>query len=150
MPVPLFLLVATTALLSAGHGRDQPACEEMAKLTGTWQLTACEQNGSKAPAEWVAKRRLEIAADGSFTATTQDVAETNTGQVVLHLGGIPHGLDLKTEKGPFAGKTVSAIYEFENDELRVCFPVFGTDRPTAFTSGPGSGHILTVYKRVAK
>jgi uncharacterized protein (TIGR03067 family) len=110
-------------------------------------MTAAEQNGSKAPPEWAARRRLTVAADGHFSATTDGEGEPNAGEIVLHLGETPHGLDLRTDRGPFAGKTVYCIYERDGDELKVCFAAFGTDRPTAFTSGPGSGHVLTVYKR---
>jgi uncharacterized protein (TIGR03067 family) len=136
-------LTLCIAALLAGD----PALDEMAGLVGTWQMTACEQNGSRAPDEWVAKRRLTLTAAGRFTATTDDVAETNDGKVVLHSGGTPPCLDLRTERGPFAGKTVYCIYERAGDELKVCFACFGTDRPTTFTSGPGSGHTRTVYNR---
>jgi uncharacterized protein (TIGR03067 family) len=139
------LTLFAASLLAAAAGG--PANDVMAGLAGTWQMTGCEQNGSRAPDEWVAKRRLAITAEGRFTATTDDVAETNSGEVVLHPGGTPPSLDLRTDRGPFAGKTVYCIYERDGDELKVCFACFGTDRPTTFTSGAGSGHVLTAYKR---
>jgi uncharacterized protein (TIGR03067 family) len=141
MPLTLWVSVF---LAAAAVG--DPAKDEMAGLAGTWQMTACEQNGCRAPDEWVAKRRLTVA-DGHFTATTDGEAETNSGEVVLHSGVTPPALDLRTDRGPFAGKTVYCIYERDGDELKVCFAAFGTDRPTAFTAGPGSGHVLTAYKR---
>ena len=55
-----------------------------------------------------------------------DATETTDGQQLVHLG----------------------IYELKGDDLKLCYVTFGTDRPTEFTAGPGSRHILTTYKRV--
>jgi uncharacterized protein (TIGR03067 family) len=149
MFISMGTFLTTTALLFSAGVDDQAVKDEMAKLAGTWQMTACEQNGAKAPAEWVAKRRFILAADGRFSALTDGDSEINAGQVVLHLSGTPSGLDFRTESGPFASHTVNCIYERNGDELKVCFAAFGTVRPTAFVSGPGSGQAVTVYKRTA-
>jgi hypothetical protein len=45
---------------------------------------------------------------------------------------------------------VHCIYERDGDELKVCFAAFGTDRPTQFTAGPVSGHVLTAYFTAAR
>jgi uncharacterized protein (TIGR03067 family) len=47
-------------------------------------------------------------------------------------------------------KDVQAIYLVEGDVLIECTAPPGADRPKGFTSPRGSGHTLTVYKRVKK
>lgn len=42
---------------------------------------------------------------------------------------------------------VRAIYEAEDDTLRVCWSPPGKERPTELASNPGSGHTLVVLKR---
>ena len=55
--------------------------------------------------------------------------------------------DRITLRCPLPGQTLYCIYERKGDELRLCYALFGTDRPTEFTSGPGSRHILMTYRR---
>ena len=45
------------------------------------------------------------------------------------------------------GKTTLSIYEIEGDTLKICSVEPGKDRPTEFSSKPGSGHFLRVFKR---
>lgn len=47
-----------------------------------------------------------------------------------------------------AGQLYKGIYELNGDTLRDCMAPPGRERPTDFTTPPGSGHILMVYKRV--
>ena len=56
-------------------------------------------------------------------------------------------IDLKCRTGPIPRKTLFCIYELKGDDLRLCYALFGTDRPTEFTSGTGTRHILMLYKR---
>ena len=43
MFVPMWTFATTTALLFSAEAGDPPVKDEMAKLAGTWQMTACEQ-----------------------------------------------------------------------------------------------------------
>jgi hypothetical protein len=54
-------------------------------------------------------------------------------------------------EGPLAGRTLRGIYEIEGDTQKVCLPLEeGAGRPKEFTSKPGSGHLLQVFKREKK
>ncbi len=135
--------VVATALTGAGD----PVENEKAELAGTWQMVEAERDGSRAPDSWVASRTITFTADGHFINKTGEIDQTGEGEFILNLERMPKTVDLKTTSGPFSGKTLYCIYERTGDELKVCFDTFGTGRPTEFTSGPGSGHFLTVYRR---
>jgi hypothetical protein len=45
-------------------------------------------------------------------------------------------------------KGVKGIYEIDGDTLRICVAKKGKERPKTFESKEGSGHVLTVMKRV--
>jgi uncharacterized protein (TIGR03067 family) len=53
----------------------------------------------------------------------------------------------QTSEGNNRGKTTLGIYEIDGNTMDVCSAGFRTERPTEFSSKPGSGHFLRVYKR---
>jgi uncharacterized protein (TIGR03067 family) len=62
----------------------------------------------------------------------------------------PKEIDETITTGPNKGKVFSAIYEIDDDHHRICFATAGKERPPAFSSVPGSGHLLQVWKREGK
>jgi uncharacterized protein (TIGR03067 family) len=61
----------------------------------------------------------------------------------------PRRLDL-TSRGNFAPHVCEAIYHFEGDQLVLCYPRSGAERPDRFESEPDSGVTLTLWIRVGK
>ena len=53
----------------------------------------------------------------------------------------------QTSEGENEHKTTLSIYEIEGDTLKICSAEPRKDRPTEFSSKPGSGHFLRVFKR---
>jgi hypothetical protein len=47
-------------------------------------------------------------------------------------------------------KTLLAIYEIDDQHHTVCFDLSGKKRPRQFSSPPGRGHLLQVWKRDKK
>jgi hypothetical protein len=45
------------------------------------------------------------------------------------------------------GKKQLGIYELDGDTLKSCFAKPGEERPTDFTSKPGEGRTLSIWKR---
>ena len=56
-------------------------------------------------------------------------------------------MDIIIIDGLNKGQTWLGIYELSGDTYRSCFATEGKPRPTAFTSEPGSGNVLWVFKR---
>jgi uncharacterized protein (TIGR03067 family) len=59
----------------------------------------------------------------------------------------PKTIDYFFSEGPNKGKTQLAIYEIENDQLKVCAAAPDQPRPTEFRSVPGRNWTLTLWKR---
>jgi uncharacterized protein (TIGR03067 family) len=144
----LWAAAVASAWVAAGLPPTDPAQAEMAKLAGTWQLIAAEQDGHKGIDYWVAKHQMTIGRDGTF-ASRAEGATLAEGNLVLDPGRSPKAVDLRAKGGLPGGVTLYGIYELKGDEVRICYPVTGTDRPTEFTSGAGSRHVLMVYRRKA-
>jgi uncharacterized protein (TIGR03067 family) len=139
----LFLgLLSLALLVSMGRAAETPDAE-MKKLAGTWQLVSAVNDGKQTPEEVVKKIRV-IIKDGKHTVYFDD-------KVVAK--DVPFTVD--TTKNPKTtvdtlpdGKEIKGIYKLEEDMLTSCAAEVGKDRPTEFTSKPGSGHTLRVFKRV--
>ena len=59
----------------------------------------------------------------------------------------PKTIDYQMTDGFTKGKTQLGIYEVDGDTFKSCFGKPGTERPTEFTSKPGDGRTLSVWKR---
>lgn len=136
------------ALLIAGAPGGRPAQAEVAGLAGTWRCVSGDADGHRAPDAAAAKMRLVLRPDGTYRNDTGD-GNASEGTFVVHRGPGAWMIDLKCRTGPLPGKTLFCIYERKGDELRLCHALFGTDRPTEFTSGAGSRHVLMAFRREA-
>jgi uncharacterized protein (TIGR03067 family) len=58
----------------------------------------------------------------------------------------PKHSDATFTEGELTAKTLG-IYEVDGDNMKICYGLPGKDRPTEFSSKPGSGQVLIVYKR---
>lgn len=59
----------------------------------------------------------------------------------------PKIIDCQMTEGFTKGKTHLGIYELDGDTLNSCFGAPDAERPTDFTSKPGDGRTLSVWKR---
>jgi len=62
----------------------------------------------------------------------------------------PKSIDYVHTQGPMKGQTQLGIDEVERDTLKISFAAPGQERPTDFTSKPGDGRTVTVWKRLKK
>jgi uncharacterized protein (TIGR03067 family) len=141
-----FSVLCLSVILPIGAPQESQGTTDVARWVGTWQMTAAEKDGEKAPDWWVAQRKFVFSADGGFVLRVGDQVQ-GVGTFRLGQDKGRTTVDLKTDKGDFAGKTLYCLYELNGDELRVCFPMFGTDRPTQFTGAAGSRCFLMTFRR---
>ena len=130
--IPLFLLG-----LACSGSKD--AAMKYDWLDGTWVPVKQEFGGKPLPAAAFQKQSLVIS-DSSYTVTAESVDK----------GTLVYGankMDIYGKEGPNAGKHITAIYKFENDQLTICYNLAGDSYPEAFTTKGEASLFLSVFKK---
>jgi uncharacterized protein (TIGR03067 family) len=145
----LCLLAVASFIVGAGlaaGGDDEAIAKDRKQMAGTWRVISFELDGEKTPAEQLEKRRSIYRADG--TIIVQRAGKTVTqGTTKIDPTKKPKQSEATFTEGELQGKRVLAIYEIDGDDMKACYALPGQDRPTEFSSKPGSGHILITFKR---
>jgi uncharacterized protein (TIGR03067 family) len=118
------------------------------KLQGTWNVVYMEQNGQKLVNGFVAKGRYSVVIKGNTYVFKNGTTVVVEGTFRINPKAKPKTMDCTPTSGAEKGKTQKSIYELKGDTLKECGSNAGKDRPTAFATRPGSGHILAIYQRV--
>ena len=142
-----FGLIAVIVLIAADAG-DDAAKKDLEKFQGNWQLISAERDGMKTPQEDAKKITLTI--QGNKFVLRKDTVIISEGTVTLDPTTKPKEIDETITTGPNKGKVFSAIYEIDDEHHRICFAAVDKKRPTTFSSQPGSGQLLQVWKREKK
>jgi uncharacterized protein (TIGR03067 family) len=132
------------ALLFACVSLGDESKESAKSLDGTWLAAEAELAGMKFPDEVRRSIKLVIA-DGKYTVTVGTMPDRGTCK--LDPSKKPMTIDITGTEGPNKGKTFLAIYERNNDTLRVCYDLSGKSRPTEFKTTAGTQLFLVSYKK---
>jgi uncharacterized protein (TIGR03067 family) len=147
----LFLFAGVGLLVAAGAGSGEAVKKDLEALKGTWMVVSAEKDGKKLTDEQL--KGITLTYDGAGKTSVKK------GDQLLFEGTIkidptkkPKTLDAtQTSEGENKGKTFLGIYEIQGDTLKICSAEPAKkDRPAEFSSKPGSGHFLRVYKREKK
>lgn len=141
-----FILFA--AVLIAADPSDDAAKKDLAKFQGNWSLISAERDGKKTPDEDAKKIKLTI--QGNKFVLRKDSVVISEGTMTLDPSKKPKEIEETITTGPNKGKVFSAIYEIDDEQHKICFAAAGKERPTEFSSLPGSGQLLQVWKREKK
>lgn len=131
-------------LLAADSNEDQ-AKKDLEALAGTWAMTALEVEGEKVSEERIQGTELVIK-DGKYIVTAR--GQSYETAITLDPSKKPKEIDMTFKDGPNKDKVQRAIYELEGDTFKLCRsrdPDFG--RPKDFTTSPGTGLFVIVWKR---
>lgn len=141
------ILLALAAGLSVGADapKGDAAKADLDKLQGTWSLVSAERDGKKAAEDEVKKTRITFKGDQFLFPDESGVATSKKGTIKIDPARKPKAMDA-TDDGP-DGKTSLGIYAIDGDDYKVCFAPPGKERPTEFSSKPGSGHSFQTWKR---
>ncbi len=143
-----WLFVLAPALVAAAQKpKDDAVKNELRKFQGSWRIVSVEASGKKLPEEDFKEVVLILEGDRH---TTRNGADRYSGTFAIDPGKKPKRIDFLYDDGPEKGKTARGIYEFDGDTLKICLGLAGQERPTEFTSKPGSRHFLEVLKRQKK
>lgn len=145
---PQALLILSISLLVAADGTDDPVKKEQDRFQGKWALHSAKRDGKPMADEEVKKITLTI--EGDRYVLRKESAVISEGTFVVDPAKTPKEIDELATAGPSKGKRFLAIYEIDDEQHKICFAAPGKDRPTDFSSTPGSGRLLQVWKRIKK
>ncbi|MDB5132752.1 MAG: hypothetical protein JWR02_2501 [Mucilaginibacter sp.] len=132
----MFIFLLSLGLSSAGtkNGVTQPG-----KLNGTWAPYRQEMGGKSLPKKVFERERL-IINDSTYTV----IAESVDKGIVKFSNG---RMDIYGTEGVNKGKHFTAIYKYENDELKICYNLIGNGYPDAFETTGKPAFFLSAFKR---
>jgi uncharacterized protein (TIGR03067 family) len=138
--------VMLTVLLGAG-GAATDAKKDTAKFQGTWTVDTLTYDGKEH------KLKFNIVFKGNDgTVKNNEKVQNEYAKIKFKLdpSSKPRSMDITITDGSQTDSTMKGIYEWKDDELRICAKVFGTERPKEFDAPEGSSTVLLVLKRVSK
>jgi len=141
------LTAAVLLLLPAVPLRAADAPAGTKELQGTWEAVASVRDGKDQPPD---KGGMIVAMIEGDALTLKIGDQTRTATLKVDATKTPPTMDVLMEDGPQKGKTMKAIYQIKDDELKVCHGEPGADRPTEISSKEGSGLTVVTFKRVKK
>jgi uncharacterized protein (TIGR03067 family) len=137
------VLAVSLAAPGAKDKKDAPA-----GVVGTWKLERSTLNGNPLPARDLT---VTYASDGKFEERRGE--KIRQGTYTTDPKKDPAELDLKEEPSdavaPPASAAWPAIYKIDGDTMTVCVSD-DSKRPKTFDPTPGSGLIVSVFKRQSR
>jgi uncharacterized protein (TIGR03067 family) len=140
------MLTAIATIATADDAKDQAIKKDRKQIEGTWRIVALEIDGYKAPDEDAKKLSVVNGADGTWSLRSED-REISKGTSTIDPTKKPKTIDFTVTEGDGKGNQHLGIYELGEKTRKLCFAEAGQDRPTEFSSKPGSGHYLVTFER---
>jgi uncharacterized protein (TIGR03067 family) len=138
-----FLAAVTTP---ADDAKDKAIKKDRQQIAGTWRVVALEVNGNKAAEEDAKKLSVVNGSDGTWSLRSEG-NEISQGTSVFDPSKAPKTIDFTPADGAGKGEQYLGIYELGEKRRKLCFAPAGKSRPTAFSSAPGSEHVLVTFER---
>jgi uncharacterized protein (TIGR03067 family) len=142
----VFIIGLITVPISPLRAADDEAVKkEIAKLQGEWSMVSGSANGQPMPAEML--KQMKRVCKGDETTTTMGGQLFMKAKISIDPSKTPKTIDYQMTDGPTRGKTQLGIYEVDGGTFRSCFASPGAERPTDFSSKPGDGRTVSIWKR---
>ncbi len=141
------LLIGLTLLTAAPvlAEENEAAKKDLAALQGEWTMVSGSADGQPMPDEM--RKQMKRVCKGDETTTTMNGQVFFKAKITLDPSKKPKTIDYQMTEGFTKGKTQLGIYELDGDTFKSCFAKPGAERPSDFTSQPGEGRTLSVWKR---
>lgn len=143
----LVFLIGLTVLASSSlrAADDEAVRKEIAQLQGEWSMVSGSANGQPMPAEML--KQMKRICKGDETTTTMAGQLFMKAKISIDPSKDPKTIDYRMTDGPTKGKTQLGIYEVDGGTFKSCFASPGAERPTDFSSKPGDGRTVSIWKR---
>jgi len=145
IPIGFLIWLATVTISSTAAADNEAVKNDMAQLQGEWSMMSGIADGQPMPEEML-KHMKRICKGDETTVTTAGQIFLKA-KVTIDPSKKPKTIDYQMTEGPTKGKKQLGIYEVDGDTLKSCFGKPDAERPTDFTSKPGEGRTLSVWKR---
>jgi uncharacterized protein (TIGR03067 family) len=142
MPIVIAILMA--CLFAAETADDSKS--EMAKLDGEWSYAFYQCNGDIIPQQQLDPLK-QVTRNGKSTIY-KNGQMCSKGKYTIDSSKTPKTIDYFD--GGEKNATRLGIYMLDGDTLTVCTSIHSNERPTEFTSKPGSGYLLGIFTRDKK
>ena len=141
------LLIGLTAFaISQVQAEDSEATKkDMAQLQGEWSMLSGSADGQPMPADML--KQMKRVCKGDEATTMMGTQVFLKAKITIDPSKKPKTIDYQMTDGFTKGKTQLGIYEVDGDTFKACFSKPGAERPTDFTTKPGDGRTLSVWKR---
>ncbi|WP_306546135.1 TIGR03067 domain-containing protein [Desulfobulbus sp.] len=146
--VMTFLWSAST--FAVAQTQEKSTDTELQKFQGTWVMISGEMDGKKVPEEHVKQNKITVVGNKVELFSPHQHKEVIVASITkLDVTKNPKEMHWVRVNGPYAGKTVISIYEFEGpDQYKVSFDPAALTVPKKFGTETGSGHIWHNWKRL--
>jgi len=121
---------------------------ETAALNGIWQPIAAYVDGEVLPVQDLRVKRL-VLESGAYQIINHDNQVADRGEIHVNDSAVPRAMDIIDLEGPFAGRTLRAIFELDGDMLTVCYDLDGSGRPESMQPHEGVILLMITYARAS-
>jgi uncharacterized protein (TIGR03067 family) len=128
--------------LSLGCATTKNGASKRYPLNGDWVPVKQEMGGKALPAFAIAHQQLTMK-DTTYTLTAESV---DKGSVHYKDGK----MDIYGRDGVNAGKHFMAIYKMENEQLIICYNLFGDHYPESYVTERHPMYFLSTFNRASK
>jgi uncharacterized protein (TIGR03067 family) len=137
--------LAAVTFSSAWAQQNEAVKTDMAQLQGEWSMVSGSADGQSMPDQML--KQMKRVCQGDEITATMGGQLFFKARITIDPSKKPKTIDYQMTEGLTKGKKQLGIYEVEGDTLRSCFGRPGAERPTDFTSKPGDGRTLSMWKR---
>jgi len=145
LPTAILIGFATVAMSAASAEDNEAVKKDKAQLQGEWSMVSGAADGSAMPEAM--RESARRVCKGDETTVTVGGQLFLRAKFTIDPSRKPKTIDYEMLDGPTKGKKQLGIYEVGGDTAKFCFGSPGAARPTDFTSKPGAGRTLSVWKR---
>ena len=142
----MFLIGLAAATMSSAWAEENEAVKkDLAQMQGEWSMVSGSADGQPMPEQM--RKQMKRVCKGDETTTTMGGQMFIKAKFTLDPSKKPKTIDYQMTDGHTKGKKQLGIYEVDGDTFKACFGKPDAERPTDFTSQPGDGRTLSVWKR---
>jgi len=141
-----FLIVLAAMAMSSAWAEDSEAVKkDRTQLQGEWSMVSGSADGTAMP-DAMRESAKRVCKEDETTVTVGGLLFMKA-KFTIDPSRKPKTIDYQMIDGHTKGKKQLGIYEIEGDTVKFCFGSPGSERPQDFSSKPGDGRTLSVWKR---